>query len=168
MVREDIDSVPTTLKVVAPNSETMDNCEEFLISRGVAGLSGREFLRPEGYGVPNTVVVLLGKNTSHTPLRSVSFEADRAAWVEMAENRCRLEGEKEALESVKGFFIENEPSGLLAIFAALREVGKRANDIGVVVDEAAVEIAKPKENLNVSVASGDGPPLDGFDPTRIH
>ena len=90
-----------------------------------------------------TGVELEEKDSCNSVIGCVGFDNDLFSWLPMSKNRCFSEA---FVKIIKRFItgLGPFPFDVLAC-----EARKQNNDIGVVVNEASVEITKAKEGLDV-------------------
>jgi len=116
----------------------------------------------ERHGMELAVFGNNGKNCGEGIVRGISFNDNRSVRDPMSKDRSRGKG---FLQQVEGF-----PSliGKLEWDAFAGETGERDNNIGVVENEASVEVGEAKEGLNVPHFPWLGPILYGLDLSLVH
>jgi len=80
----------------------------------------------------------------------------------MGKNGCGGECIFEEVEGGAGFFFKIEGNTLMS------ELSQRNNDVGVIVDESAVEVGETEEGLDVFDFPRLRPVADGLDPVFGH
>ena len=158
MVRHHVDRSWRSFEIVSPNFKSFEDGEQFLIvdvvvefggckRAGVEG-NGVDFIVRRGYG---------GENRGEGVVLCVRFDDERRAWNPMRQYWRSGEG---FLQRIKGgaAFVGEVPSGSFA-----GEARERNSDVGVVRDEAAIEVGEPQEGLYVFDLAGFGPILNDLD-----
>ena len=128
----------------------------------VIELQSSKSARMESHGVDFTGVSLERKDCPQGIVGGIGLDNDWSVWNPMRENRS---GGKGRLERFKGFssVVSEVPFDSFA-----SESSERNDDIGVIGDEATIEIGEAKEGLDVLHLSGFRPILDGLDLSGIH
>ena len=112
--------------------------------------------------MPVTIGVSLEEDGARCMFRGVRGNREGSGEVREVENGF---GEKEAFEGVKGGLTGGEP---VPGEILLGEVEERASDIGVVGNEATIEIGEAKERANIFHLSWCGPICDAIELDRVH
>src|SRR6516165_8189134 len=162
VVRVNREGVGSTLQIRAPFLESDDDGEHLLVVDLVVQLGGRELARIERNGMENVVAVRLGENGCDGKVRSVGLHRRGAVRLEVSEDGRCGEGGLQLAESLAGRVVEDEAVALL------EESRERRDDVGVALDEAAVEVGEAEENLEVVHRGRLWPIENGRDFLGIH
>ncbi|KIK79549.1 hypothetical protein PAXRUDRAFT_161063, partial [Paxillus rubicundulus Ve08.2h10] len=128
--------------VMAPGVECFMDGKEFLVMGVIVELQSGEGLGVEHDWAEFIIQAVDGK-ISNDIVGGVGLNDDRGTRNPMSQNRSRGEGIFQALESGAAFFGEVPQSVFLS------EVGEWNNNVRIIIDEAAVEVGKTKEGLDV-------------------
>ena len=112
--------------------------------------------------MPVTVGVGLEEDSAGRIFRCVGSNGKRGGEVREVENRFR---EEEAFEGVEGGLTGRGP---FPSEVFLGEVEERASDIGIVRDEASVEVGEAKERANIFHLGWSGSACDSIEFNRVH
>src|SRR5882672_7806341 len=125
--------------MTAPNFEQLIDSEELLVMCVIFELCGRQSSGMKHDGVHRTICKLVGQYSSDRIVRSVSFKDDLLVKSPMNKARGHSECGLEVVEGCLAALVK------LPFDVFLGESCKGNDNVGVVVDEAVVEIGKPKE-----------------------
>ena len=162
MVGEDLYWKGEAMEVVAPRFQGADDGEEFAVVDVVVALSGGEGLQEVGARVPVTVGVGLEENSTGHVFRRISGNGERGGEIREVENGFR---EEETFKGIEGGLAGGGP---IPREVLLGEVEERASDIGVVRDEASVEIGEAKERANIFHLGWSRPACDSIEFDGVH
>ena len=112
--------------------------------------------------MPITVGVGLEEDSAGHIFRRLGSNGERGGEVREVENGFR---EEEAFEGVEGGLTGRGP---VPGEVFLSEVEERASDVGIVRDEALVEVGKAKERANVFHLGWSGPACDSIEFNQVH
>ena len=136
VIGNNIDRDTGTFKEVAPNTEGLKNSQEFFVMSVVVELRGSKSAGMESHRVDFTGVGLDGEDCTQSIVGGIGLDNNRLVWNPMCENRG---GGKCGLEVFKGF---SGGIGEVPFDTFAGEAGERNDDVGVIRDEAAVEIGE--------------------------
>jgi len=143
MVSDDVNVMLGTFKVMAPNFETFEDGQEFLIMCIVILLGVHEGTGMETYGMDLAIRGKGRNNTCKGIVRGVGFDKDWSIGRPMREDRSLGKSLLEGAECGVGLGIPVPR----CVFAG--EASEGYNDVGIVEDETSVEVGKAKEGLNL-------------------
>ena len=162
VVGEDLYGKGGAMEVVAPGLQGANDGEEFSVIDIIVPFGRGEGLRQVGAGVPIAVGVGLEEDGARRMFRGVRGNSEGGG--EIREVKDGL-GEEETLEGIKGGLARRGPVPGEVLFG---EVEERASDVGVIGDEASVEIGEAKERANVFHLGWSRPTCDSIEFNRVH
>ena len=107
MIHDHIDQSTRTFKVVSPDMESIEDCQQFFVMSVIVEFQCTESVGMEGHRVDFTGISLDGEDGSKGVVRGVGLNNDRMVRNPMGEDRCRNESR---LQGFKQF-----PSGVSEI-----------------------------------------------------
>ncbi|KIK75997.1 hypothetical protein PAXRUDRAFT_74074, partial [Paxillus rubicundulus Ve08.2h10] len=147
---------------MVPGVECFMDGEEFFIMGVIVEFQSGEGLGVECDRAEFIIWAVDGKDTSDGVVRGVSLDNDRGIRNPMSKNGSGSEGIFQVPESGAAFIGEVPRS----VFPS--EVSKQNNNVRIIEDEAAVEVGKTKEGLDVSDFLRFQPISDSFDSVSRH
>src|ERR1700746_139495 len=136
MVSDDIHRNGGTFQIVMPGAESLKDGKELLIMGIVVEFRSGQRPRTERDWTNLTILTTNGNDTGNGVVRGVGFHKDRGVRQPMSQDGGRSEGVFEALESNATVVREGPRDSLPS------EVGKGNHNLGVLMDEAVVEVCK--------------------------
>ena len=162
VVGEDLHREWGTMEIVTPRLQGANDGKKFAIIDIVIPFSEGEGLRQVGTWVPVAIGVGLEEDGARRMFGGVRGDSKRGGEVREVENRF---GEEETFEGVEGGLARRGP---VPGEVLLGEIEEGAGDIGVVGDEASVEIGEAKERANVFHLGWGRPACDPIKFDWIH
>ena len=162
MVGEDLYWEGRAMEIVAPQFQGAEDGEELVIIDIVITLGGREGLQEIGAGVPVAVGVGLEKNSTGRIFRRISGNGERGGEIREVENGLR---EEETFKRVERGLAGRGPVPQKVFLCKVEE---RASNVGVVGDEASVEIGEAKERADIFHLGWSRPTCDPVEFNRVH
>ena len=150
------------MEVVAPGFQGANDSEEFAVIDVIVAFSGGEGLREIGARVPVAVGVGLEENGTGCIFGCISGNGEGGGEIREVENRF---GKEEMLKGVERGLTRRGPAPGEVLFG---EVEEGASDVGVIGDEASVEIGEAKERANVFHLGWSRPTCDSIEFNRVH
>ena len=143
MVGDDVHRIGRTFQVVMPGAESLVDGEELLIVGIVVEFWRGQSPRVEHDRTDLTILTMDGNDTGYGVVRGVGFHNNGMIRQPMSQNGGGSEGVFEALESDATVVRERPRDSLPG------KVGKGNHNLGVLMDEAMVEVHKTEEGLDV-------------------
>ena len=162
MVREDLYREGRAMEVVVPRFQGVNNSEEFAVVDVVVALSGGERLREVGARVSVAVRVSLEEDSTGCILECISGNGERGGEIREVEDRFQ---EEKTLKGVKRGLAGRRP---VPREVFLGEVKERAGDVGVIRDEASIEIGEAQEKANIFYLGWSRPTRDSVEFYWVH
>src|SRR6201981_3166475 len=154
MVSDDIHQSGRAFQIVTPGAESLEDGEELLIMGIVIEFRSGQHPRIERDQTNLTILTTNGNDTGNGVVRGIDFHNDGVVRQPMSQNGGGSEGIFEALESNVTVIREGPRDSLPG------KAGKGNHNLGVLMDEAAVEVRKTEEGLHVLDFTRLGPVLD--------
>ena len=162
VVRHNINRKSGALEVVAPDTESFKNSQEFLVVDVVIELQSGEGAGVKSDRVEFPVRSYCGENCTQGVVGGIRFDDELSARGIMGEDRSSSKGCFEAVEGLATSGSE-VPRCILA-----SKVSKGNGDAGVVANEMSVEVSKTKKRLNILNLPGFWPIQNGLDLGLVH
>lgn len=149
MIGNNVDGLGRLFEIVAPGSEGLVDSEQLLVVDIVV-----EFRTGERSGVKGErmdfVIRDLEKDSRESVVRGIRFDNEQGSRFPLRQRGSRSE---HPFQGVKGFLILRSPlpRGILP-----SELSKWKDDVGVVGDETAVELANPRKDWTSFTLRGVG------------
>src|ERR1700746_1970856 len=154
MVGDNIHRNGRTFQIVTPGADSLEDGEELLIVGIVVEFRSGQRPGTERDRTNLTILTMNGNDTGNGIVRGIGFHNDGVVRQPMSQNGGGSEGVFEALES-NATVIRERPRDSLP-----SKAGKGNHNLGVLVDEAMVEVCKTEEGLHVLDFTRLGPVLD--------
>src|ERR1700731_2602396 len=162
MVGNNVDRSFRTFKIVPPSSKRLKYSEEFLVVSVIIQFRDAQGAGMKGDRVDLTVTCDCREDRCDSVVRGVRFDYQQSSGDEVGEDRSRRESGFQGVE--RGLaVVRPEPRNVFS-----GEAGHQSDNIGVSVDEAAVEIGEPKEGLYVFNLPQSRPFLYRFNLSHVH
>ena len=162
MVGDNVNRGSSTFQVVTPNPEGLEDGQQLLVVDVVVEFSPIERPRVERNRMNFTRLRVDRQDSSESIVRGISLDDDRTIRLPVEQDRSGSEGLLQVLEGGASLIGEEERGTLTG------EAGQRNDDVGVVVDEATIEVSEAQERLNVLHVARFRPVLNDFDLSRRH
>ena len=162
VVGEDLYQERGAMEVMTPRLQGTNDGEEFVVIDVIVAFGRGKRLREVGAGVPITVGVGLEEDGVGCMFRCISGNGEGGGEVREVENGFREE------EMFKGVERGLTRGGPIPREVLLSEVEERASDIGVVRDEALVEIGEAEERANIFHLGWSRPTCDSIEFDGVH
>ena len=162
MVSENLDWERGALEVVAPGSETSNDCKEFVIVDIVLSFSGGEQPGEVGVGVSVPISIGLQEDTSRGMFGGISGNGKGVGKVGETEDWL---GKEELLEMLKGGLTSRGPRPGTIL---LGEVKERAGNIGKVGGKSLVEVGKAHKGVDILELLEGGPQVNAIKFHWVH
>src|ERR1700731_1268754 len=162
VVSNNVDQSFRTFEIVPPSGKCLKYSEEFLVVSVIIQFRDAQGVGMKADRVDFAVTGDCGEDRCDSVVRGVCFDYKRSSRDKVGEDQsggeCGFQGVEHRLTVVRP-----EPR---SIFSG--EVGHRSDNIGVSMDEAVVEVGKPKERLYVFNLPWSGPFLYGINFSCVH
>ena len=156
MVSNNVNWSLRTFEIVPPSGEHLKYSEEFLVMSVII-----QFGDAQGAGMKGNRVDF-GEDRCDSIVQGIRFDYKQSSGDEVGEDRSRGESGFQGVE--RGLtVVRPEPRNVFS-----GEAGHRSDNIGVSMDEAAVEIGEPEEGLYVFNLPQSRPFLYSFNFSHVH
>ncbi len=136
VIGENLNRGQSRLEFGTPFFETSYNSHEFFVIYLIVALGGGVFLRIKGYGVEDSLVVVLGQYFSGDVIGGIGFNNNFLVGVEMGQEGGGSERVLSKLESLFAIVAPEE-------FVVLPDKGNnRGHDVAVFFDESPIQVCK--------------------------
>src|SRR6202030_416171 len=162
VVSNNVDWSFRTFEIVPPSGKRLKYSEEFLVVSVIIQFGDAQGAGMKGDRVDFAVTCDRREDRCDSVVRGVRFDYKRSSGDEVGEDRSGGESGFQGVE--RGLtVIRPEPRNVFS-----GEAGHRSDNIGVSVDEAAVEIGEPEERLYVFNLPQSRPFLYRFNLSCVH
>ena len=98
MIHDHIDQSTGTFKEVSPNTQSLNDCEQFFVMGVIIEFQRTEGVGMESHGVDFTGIGLDGEDGTQSIIGGIGFYDDRFIWDPVGQDRCRGESGFQGLE----------------------------------------------------------------------
>ena len=137
MIRHHVDWSGGTFKVVSPDTESLEDSQEFLVMGVVIEFRGGKCAGVKSHRVDFAGILFNRENSSQCVVGSVSLNNERSVGYPMSKDRGGCES---GFESFKGF---SSCIGKIPLNTLSGKSGEQNNDVGIVGNETSIEVGEP-------------------------